>query len=363
MARHRILTLSDEQLGLLQHERLHHEHPRVRQRMDVIYLRANGLTQLRVAEMLGICRDTVAEYENRYEAGGIDALKDFKWGGRPRYLSDSQLDSLCKLLQEGATAHGWPNDLWTARRVRELIGRRFNVGVSLGHTSYILKNYLGWTSQRPTTQLWERDEKKIERWPMVQFRRILKQAEERCAYLAFADEAGFMLMPTLRKTFAPRGQRPVVKTANPHGRISTACAITISPRNQRANLYFQMLPDNANYTGRLTARFLDFLFHKLNAPFFMVWDSIPIHLAAPVRALTRARGNVSLRMFPKYAPELNPADKVWCYIKYSRLANYAPFTLAELRETVTKELLALKERTDLLHAFIRHAGLDIKYYR
>lgn len=82
MARQRILTLSDEHLGVLQHERLHHEHPRVRQRMDVILLRANGLTQLRVAEMLGISRHTVAACENRYEAGGIDALKDFKWGGR-----------------------------------------------------------------------------------------------------------------------------------------------------------------------------------------------------------------------------------------------------------------------------------------
>jgi DNA-binding CsgD family transcriptional regulator len=59
MARQRILTLSDEQLSVLQHERLHHEHPRVRQRMDVIWLRANGLTQLRVAEMLGISRHTV----------------------------------------------------------------------------------------------------------------------------------------------------------------------------------------------------------------------------------------------------------------------------------------------------------------
>jgi transcriptional regulator with XRE-family HTH domain len=72
MARQRVPTLSDEQLGVLQHERLHHEHPRVRQRMDVLWLRANGLTQLRVAAMLGISRHTVAAYENLYEAGGLE---------------------------------------------------------------------------------------------------------------------------------------------------------------------------------------------------------------------------------------------------------------------------------------------------
>ena len=82
MARQRILNLTEGQLGELQHQRIHHEHPRVRQRMDAVWLRANGMSQLRVAEMLGINRHTIAGYENLYEAGGIEALKDCKWGSR-----------------------------------------------------------------------------------------------------------------------------------------------------------------------------------------------------------------------------------------------------------------------------------------
>ena len=88
MARQRILTLNDEQLEIVRHERLHHEHARVRQRMDVIWLRARGFTQLTVAEMLGISRHTIADYENIYDAGGIDALKEFKWGGRVSPLEE-----------------------------------------------------------------------------------------------------------------------------------------------------------------------------------------------------------------------------------------------------------------------------------
>ena len=82
MALQRILKLSQEQLAELQHQRIHHEHPRVRQRMDAVWLRAHGMTQLRVAEMLGITRYTIAGYENLYEAGGIEALKDCHWGSR-----------------------------------------------------------------------------------------------------------------------------------------------------------------------------------------------------------------------------------------------------------------------------------------
>ena len=82
MARQRILTLTQGQLDELQQQRIHHDHPRVRQRMDAVWLRANGMTQLRVAEMLGITRHTIAGYENLYETGGIDALKECKWGSR-----------------------------------------------------------------------------------------------------------------------------------------------------------------------------------------------------------------------------------------------------------------------------------------
>lgn len=114
MARQRILTLTEGQLAELQQQRIHHEHPRVRQRMDAVWLRANGITQLRVAEMLGITRHTIAGYENLYEAGGIDALKDCKWGSRvsplQAYANDIEaflekqpprtLEEACDLIEE-----------------------------------------------------------------------------------------------------------------------------------------------------------------------------------------------------------------------------------------------------------------------
>lgn len=172
-----------------------------------------------------------------------------------------------------------------------------------------------------------------------------------------------MLMPTLRRTYSPRGQRPILKTADQHGRISTACAITISPTSQRANIYFQMLADNANYTGQSIAEFLSLLCDTLRGPVIVVWDCIPIHSAKPVRAVLREKRKVYLRMLPKYAPELNPADKVWAHVKYARLANYAPPDLVQLRNTVKSELLAIKKRTGLLHSFVRQAGLDLKALR
>ncbi len=114
MARQRILILTEKQINELQHQRIHNEHPRVRQRMDAVWLRANGMTQVCVAEMLGITRHTIAGYEDLYEAGGIDALKELKWGGHisplEEYASEIEdylekypprtLEEACDLIEE-----------------------------------------------------------------------------------------------------------------------------------------------------------------------------------------------------------------------------------------------------------------------
>src|SRR5215469_8533829 len=68
----------------------------------------------------------------------------------------------------------------------------------------------------------------------------------RRAYLAFIDESGFMLTPSLCRTYAPSGHAPVVKVTDPHGRISPIGAITLSPECQQVNLTFQLSADNAN---------------------------------------------------------------------------------------------------------------------
>jgi transposase len=68
-----------------------------------------------------------------------------------------------------------------------------------------------------------------------------------------------------------------------------------------------------------------------------------------------------LEPLPPYAPKLNPADGIWRYVKYHRLANYAPTELSALREAVTMELESLKERPDLLKSFVRFTKLPVNF--
>lgn len=82
-------------------------------------------------------------------------------GPTPR-LSADQLAQLEGLLKEGAKAHGWKTQLWTADRVAELIRRRLSVDFHPEHVRKILKRRLKWTSQKPQRKAKERDEVAIE---------------------------------------------------------------------------------------------------------------------------------------------------------------------------------------------------------
>lgn len=200
----------------------------------------------------------------------------------------------------------------------------------------------------------------IERW---QLRNRPKETSAnkngRSAHLIFPDECGFMLAPLVRKAWAPRGQTPVIKVVEPHGRISAAGAITISPVHSRFGFYFILLPDNANFRSHSIVAFVDYVRRHIKKPLIVVWDQIPIHMSYPVKRYEIQHNDVLFVPFPPYAPELNPVDYVWSYVEWSRLANYCPKNLVELRRTVTAELKRVRKRPDLLESFFKATGMTL----
>jgi transposase len=168
-----------------------------------------------------------------------------------------------------------------------------------------------------------------------------------------------MLAPVVRRTWAPRGCTPILKISEPHGRISVIGAISISPERRHFSFYFQLSAENVNFRGEPVVQFIDHVCHKVRGPITLLWDQILIHRAKPVTDYFARHRRLVVEPFPPYAPELNPVDNVWSYVKYNRLPNYAPRNLYELRKRITGEFCRLQERSDLLRSFFRHTGLSL----
>ncbi len=74
------LTFSEEDRRALHKERFEHPHPRVQQRMGVLWLISQGLVCPKVARLAGVSEATVDRYVAAYRQGGLEALREFNWG-------------------------------------------------------------------------------------------------------------------------------------------------------------------------------------------------------------------------------------------------------------------------------------------
>jgi transposase len=327
-------------------------------RRRAVKLMQQGEPKEILSRILGVSRTSLNVWLRKENSG--ESLANRYISGRPRRLSDKQLGELEELLKRGATSHGWENNLWTSRRVREVIKRGFGVTFSRSGVLHILKHYLHWTPIRPVLQAAVRDDAEIARWTKEEFPRIDRQSRERNAYLAFVDESGFMMAPTIRRTFAPRGSTPIDKVFKSHGRISVCGAITISPKRTRIGLHFYMLTDNVSFRGPSVIEFLKHLRSQICGPITIIWDQIMIHSSDVVLGYLRTVPEITTEAFPPYAPELNPVDRAWFYLKYNRLANYTPATIVKLRRTVKSEINRLQCKPNLLRSFIRQAKVPLE---
>lgn len=144
-----------------------------RRRRRAIQLLEDGKSPTRIAEFLGCSRSSIYRWRDQ-AARGPDALSPMPVPGRPREMSHRQHRRLERLLLQGATTHGFANALWTASRVTQIIRHHFGISYHPEHVRHILKQRLGWSSQKPELRARERDDIEIERWKCEEFPRIKK---------------------------------------------------------------------------------------------------------------------------------------------------------------------------------------------
>ncbi len=280
-------------------------------------------------------------------------------GPTPR-LSLKHQRRLETLLRQGAQAHGWPNQLWTTHRIAALIRRHFHVSLHHDHVGRFLRQRLKWSPQKPRRRARERNETAIAEWKDHTFPRIARAARERGAHLVFLDESGFMLTPTVRRTWAPIGDTPLLSCWDRRDRLSAISCITISPQAGRLNFYFALLEDNRNAKAPDIVTYLRQLKQQLGGPFTVIWDGSNIHSRSRlVKAYLAKHPEIVAETLPGYAPELNPDEGVWGWSKYGRLANLAAANTAKLRKEIRKSFAELRQNRELLNSMIQETDLNV----
>lgn len=165
-----------------------------------------------------------------------------------------------------------------------------------------------------------------------------------------------MLQPTVRRTWAPKGQTPIHYTWDRRDKLSAISAITVSPKRRQVSLYFAI--QNTNVHADDFEEFVSRLLTHFTAGLILVIDRWMVHRSA-ARKLKLRFSRVDVEWLPAYAPDLNPVEQVWNHSKYVELANFIPEDVNTLAETVRKTLAAQSGQKNLLRSFFHHAQLKL----
>ena len=146
-----------------------------RRRRRAIALLERGLSLNEVARRIGASFSSVFRWQQAVLQDGRAALKAKPVPGRPRKLQDHEGQQLLKLLLEGALAYGFPNDLWTLKRISTVVRKEFGVVYHPNHLWRLLRR-AGWSCQVPERQAIQRNEKAIAHWKRYQWPHMKKGA-------------------------------------------------------------------------------------------------------------------------------------------------------------------------------------------
>jgi transposase len=123
-----------------------------------------GVAPAEVARQVGVSHQIVSDWRNAWRRRGRDALRGAGRAGRLPKLSPELLEQVEMELAKRAEANGYPNDLWTLKRVAEVIERLTGVTYHPARVWYILRHSLNWSWQRPARGATERNEEAIRQW-------------------------------------------------------------------------------------------------------------------------------------------------------------------------------------------------------
>lgn len=181
-----------------------------------------------------------------------------------------------------------------------------------------------------------------------------KNAQRLVAHLIFIDESGFLLTPTVRKTWAPVGQTPLIRHRFRNDRISVISGLSVSPRRHRLGLYGMFSYDNIRQAD--VCLFLRQVLRHLHGQVIALLDNSNTHRGEPIRQMCRRLPRLHVEYFPPYAPEINPDEGVWGLLK-GRLANGRPDDIDVLADDLRREFRGIARSPHKLRGCIRQSAL------
>ena len=300
-----------------------------------------------VVKSLGMNRTSIYRWLKAAAGRGCGerALASRPATGRPCKLTLSQQSQVFRWINgKDPRQYGLDFGLWTRQIAATLIEQKFGVHLGVTAVGRLLAR-MGLTPQKPLQRAYQRNPEAIDRWQRETYPGIAAQAKATGADVYFWDESGFRADTVHGKTWAPKGKTPVIHRPGQRQSISAASAV-----NAKGGFWF------VTYEGALNAElFIELLKRMMKGrkkPVHLVVDGLPAHKKLNVRQyIESTNGKLTMHTLPGYAPDLNPDELVWSYVKRTGVARNPLRAGERLQIRVDTQLRKVQRDPRLVRSF------------
>src|SRR5262245_11090665 len=313
------LTFTDDDLSAIAFDRYYHPEPFVQRKMEVLWLKAQGLTHDVIARLAGVSRSSVQRHLRPFVQGGLDAIRRSPWQGRRGALDDHR-----GALEDVFRQHP-PRSVKEAQRVIEE-----RTGIRRGQTQVRrFRRRLGLQPRRvaavpiPPKATAEGHAREQRRCLDDELEPVLAEARAGRRDGYFADGAHFVYAAFLGWVWCVA--RLFVCAAPGRKRYHVLGALhAVSHRLIRVANHTYLNAESVCALLRAVAA------AGVGRPITVVLDNARYQKCAAVQGLAKALG-ITLLYLPGYSPNLNLIERVWKFVKKQCLravyhATYESFT-------------------------------------
>jgi transposase len=315
-----------------------------------------GLPHADVAQMLGVCPETVSRWWTAYTTQGIDALPQQRSGrplGAGRLLNDQQAHHLQHLIDRHSPEElGIASPLWSRRAVRDLILKECVIHLPVRTVGKYLKRW-GYTAKRPRRHAKDQDADEVHEWLTETYPRIKARAAREKADIFWGDESGVAADEYPHVGYARQGEPAIMPVPDSPIRINLISAIS----NAGA---LRFMPYKGAMDAALIIVFLGRLLRTTTRKVFLIVDRLPAHEAAKVENwVATHQERLELFYLPHRAPERNPDEYLTNDLKGNVHAASLPNSKEELRSQIQRWMRTLFHWPARIVNYFKHP--DVQY--
>jgi transposase len=317
----------------------------------------NGVKQVEVARIFGVTRQAVGKWVSAYRKEGERAIRERR-RGRPKggTLLPWQAAQIAKtVIDRPPEQLKLPFYLWTREAVGQLIEKRFGIRISIWTVGRYLSRW-NFTPQKPIRRAFERDPDAVRQWLEKDYPAVRRQAKAEKAGVFWGDEMGLRSDHCAGRSYAKRGQTPVIPGTGKRFRCNMISAIT-----NKGRLNFMIFKQR--FSSEVFLEFMRRLIKQSEQKVFLIVDGHPVHRSKEVSEWVTAHPErIRLFFLPGYSPELNPDELLNQDAKTNAIGRKRPHNVIEMIKNL-RSFLWSRQRTphivrNYFHAVsVRYAAL------